>query len=350
MNQQGGYIWHDLRLVPIQLEQLWVWTQETSDTSQKTQSTIDDSIAKVEPNTSWRRLGSQILSADELPNYVEEESLPFLDELLFAQKPPSLLTLPGIGEDKQICLASLVNDWIPENLTVPRTQRQSCNNKKHKKKRKKQHLKPFVPRPCHRLDYDTSGVLVIGLTRDSLRLTNAMFEQKGVESGSSSNILKKTYVALVAGDVAKEHGMIDYPIGKVFNEAKGYNEFVCLQDHSEWKEPDFVDKSLRDATTLYTVLKRFTLPVPCSTSGNDLVQYTKVKLEPLTGRGHQLRLHMSAIGHPILGDQLHAPNTIVAATPRLCLHAEELEMGVRIDKERGATCMAKVKVRCIPPF
>lgn len=211
MNQQGGYICHDSKLVPIQLELLWVWTQEASDTSQKTQSTVDDSIAKVQPNTTWRRLGPQILSSDELPNYVEEESLPFLDELLFAQKPPSLLTLPGIGEDKQICLASLVNDWIPENLTVPRTKLQSSNGKKNKKKRKKQHLKPFVPRPCHRLDYDTSGVLVIGLTRDSLRLTNAMFEQKGAESGSSSNILKKTYVALVAGDIAKDHGMIDYP-------------------------------------------------------------------------------------------------------------------------------------------
>ena len=130
---------------------------------------------------------------------------------------------------------------------------------------------------------------------------------------------------------------------------------MCLNDDSQWKEDDFVEQSLRDAKTKYTVLKRFILPVTCSTddngdsSQNSLVQYTKVQLEPLTGRGHQLRLHMAAIGHPILGDQLHAPNTIVAAAPRLCLHAEELEMGVRIDGEEGA-CLALVRVRCIPPF
>lgn len=143
----------------------------------------------------------------------------------------------------------------------------------------------------------------------------------------------------------------------MFNKKKNYNEFVCLHNDSKWKEEDFVEKSLRDAKTVYTVLKRFTLPISCSTSTNNgssqekLIQYTKVQLEPLTGRGHQLRLHMAAIGHPILGDQLHAPETIAHTTPRLCLHAEELELCVRIDGDSDdGTCTGHIRVRSIPPF
>ena len=56
--------------------------------------------------------------------------------------------------------------------------------------------------------------------------------------------------------------------------------------------------------------------------------YTRVELKPVTGRGHQLRLHMAAIGHPILGDELHAPKEVADAAPRLCLHAETLSLPV----------------------
>lgn len=112
-----------------------------------------------------------------------------------------------------------------------------------------------------------------------------------------------------------------------------------------------MEKSLRDAKTRYKVLKRFKLLVD-ETDGN-AVQYTKVKLEPLTGRGHQLRLHMAAIGHPILGDKLHAPDNVASATPRLCLHAEELELGVRIFQVSAGydtSCMARVRARFASPF
>ena len=72
----------------------------------------------------------------------------------------------------------------------------------------------------------------------------------------------------------------------------------------------------RNATTYYEVLKQYT----------DL-NYTKVLLHPKTGRGHQLRLHMKAIGHPILGDTLHydSLHSVYAAPWRLCLHACRLE-------------------------
>lgn len=211
MNHRGGYICHDSNLVPIQLDRLWAWTQKESRSRKSLivgDPVVDCFQSQQTPNTAWKRLYPEILSLEEVPNGINDDSLPFLDELLFAYKPPSLLTLPGIGEDKQICLSSLVNDWIPENLG-PSKQRKPSNDRK--KKRKKKPLKPFVPRPCHRLDYDTSGTMIVGLTRDALRLTNAMFEQKGAEqSASSSNGLKKRYVALVAGSIANDDGMIAY--------------------------------------------------------------------------------------------------------------------------------------------
>ena len=125
---------------------------------------------------------------------------------------------------------------------------------------------------------------------------------------------------------------------------------MCLTDDCKWKAEDFVEKSLRDARTQYTVLKRFKLSTEYAGPSEQCVEYTKVKLEPLTGRGHQLRLHMAAIGHPILGDQLHAPATIAAATPRLCLHAEELELDVRVDEGNDGICVGRVRVRSTPPF
>ena len=87
------------------------------------------------------------------------------------------------------------------------------------------------------------------------------------------------------------------------------------------------------------------LPQPC------YGLQVKLKLDPLTGRGHQLRLHMAAIGHPILGDTLHAPEAVATAAPRLCLHAEELELNVRIDGEGNFSAFpARVRVRSSSPF
>ena len=210
---RGGYICHDSNLFPIQLDRLWEWSQEESSSMEsfvENDAAVNEAESQESPNTDWKRLDAEILSVEEPSNDAHGDPLPFLDGLFFVHKPCSLLTLPGIGDDKQICLASLVNDWIPNNLVTSKPLEMSKDKKKKQKKTKP--LKPFVPRPCHRLDYDTSGVIVIGLTRDALRLTNAMFEQKGAgEPSSSANFLKKTYVALVAGAIDNDHGIINYP-------------------------------------------------------------------------------------------------------------------------------------------
>lgn len=136
-------------------------------------------------------------------------------------------------------------------------------------------------------------------------------------------------------------------IGKIYNPTKDCNEFACLDDHATFHEGDFVEKSLRSAKTHYTVLQRFNLPVASGGSA----KYTRIQLKPLTGRGHQLRLHMASLGHPILGDQLHAPKSIASATPWLCLHAETLKLGVRIDgDDQFGKHASTVTATALPPF
>ena len=124
----------------------------------------------------------------------------------------------------------------------------------------------------------------------------------------------KVYTALVAGHLEQDNGTIDLPIGKAMTE-EGYNRWVI-----GGTKP-------RAATTRWQVEARLQRDGLC---------YTRVRVQPLTGRGQQIRLHMQAIGHALLGDTLHAPSSDIAkATPRLCLHATELGF-VLAD---GTTCV-----------
>ena len=313
-------------------------------------------------------------------NENEEEELPMIGELLFVNKPVGLLTLPGIGPDKQDSLASRVNHWLSTSPTSPlndlidngtievsssdensqlpsnngsdkrndkkRTKRRNTTtsssstqtkkdpNKKNNKMTKEKN-KRFVPRPCHRLDYDTSGIIVIGLTKRALRATSTQFEQR--------TIIDKTYVALVAGHIQQDFGEINFPIGKIHvhqsttqDDGGGYNKWaVCYrrQDDTDTDtnedEDRFIEGSIRHAKTEWEVSARYSIPITQDEQRQEedvklFANYTRVLLKPRTGRGHQLRLHMAAIGHPILGDELHAPKLIAQAAPRLCLHAEKL--------------------------
>lgn len=146
---------------------------------------------------------------------------------------------------------------------------------------------------CHRLDVDTSGIVVFGLTPDSHREISHQFESRKVS---------KIYVALVDGHPSNEEGSIDIPIGKIKSD-QGYNRWALNGNKS------------REAKTKWRLEKSFLL---------NGAKFSRLELLPLTGRGHQLRLHLEAIGHPILGDTLHAPQHIADAAPRLCLHARKL--------------------------
>ena len=152
-------------------------------------------------------------------------------------------------------------------------------------------------KPCHRLDRDTSGIVLFGLTKDAHRDVSMQFEARTTS---------KTYVALVAGQPEKDYGIVNLPIGKEKTK-EGYNRWVIGGDKP------------RESITHWNVDHIFT-------DAETGAVFTRVNLKPVTGRGHQLRLHMKAIGCPILGDTIHGDGGVAMCSPRLCLHAQKLQI------------------------
>ncbi len=340
MHCKGGYIAYCNELVPIDLEALRKCNESrrniefvNSYSYERRLSTFDRwQILDTETIEPFRDDDDDDYSvvAQSDPN-TDTIEFPRIEQLLFVSKPSQLLTLPGI-DTAQPALSENVNHFLANDPKGIEIMKQCAISQEllsqfaaavAPRKKKKRRNKLFIPRPCHRLDYDTSGIVAIGLCVDSLRSLSNLFERR---------LVKKTYVALVAGHIEKDEGVIDYPIGKVPSD-EGYNKFACCFDNSLMDT--FVPKSIRPAKTFFKVTKRFSIQG---------AKYSRVELQPYTGRGHQLRLHMEAIGHPILGDELHG-NIIV--TPRLCLHSTRLETLVR-----GGTGdeIHKLSVLAIPPF
>ncbi|WP_109104232.1 bifunctional tRNA pseudouridine(32) synthase/23S rRNA pseudouridine(746) synthase RluA [Aggregatibacter segnis] len=144
--------------------------------------------------------------------------------------------------------------------------------------------------PAHRLDMATSGILLFALSKAADRELKRQFREREP---------KKYYQALVWGHVEQDHGVVELPL-------------ICDWENRPRQKICF-ERGKR-AITFYDVLQRY----PNNT--------TRVKLTPITGRSHQLRLHMLALGHPILGDKFYAHPQAKALSPRLCLHAESLQI------------------------
>jgi tRNA pseudouridine32 synthase / 23S rRNA pseudouridine746 synthase len=141
----------------------------------------------------------------------------------------------------------------------------------------------------HRLDYATSGVLLFARNEHALKDIHRQFREK--------NLIFKRYTAIIAGVPSSLEGQIDHPIGR---------------DQIHGPPLRCVDVTLgKPSLTNWVVQGRGT-------------NQTYVQLTPLTGRTHQLRVHLSAIGHPILGDFFYAPDDVFGAASRLMLHAEQL--------------------------
>jgi tRNA pseudouridine32 synthase / 23S rRNA pseudouridine746 synthase len=143
---------------------------------------------------------------------------------------------------------------------------------------------------AHRLDFDTSGIMVIPLTKLALSEISKQFQSREVS---------KTYTAIVSGIVEPESGEIDLPIAADPDNRPKYK--ICAVEGK---------KSL----TKFNVIER-------SIKENS----TRLFLHPVTGRSHQLRLHLQAIGHPILGDVFYADEESKRKSSRLLLHATEIE-------------------------
>ena len=143
----------------------------------------------------------------------------------------------------------------------------------------------------HRLDMATSGLLVLARGAQAHRSLSIAFAQRRVH---------KRYVAVVAGLVEAAEGRIDMPL-------------IC-----DWpnRPRQKVDHAIgKPSLTLYRVLQK------------DRQQHTtRVELEPVTGRSHQLRVHLAELGHAIVGDALYASAEVQAMAPRLLLHASLLEL------------------------
>lgn len=141
----------------------------------------------------------------------------------------------------------------------------------------------------HRLDMATSGLLLFARGPHAQRLLNDSFAQRTVD---------KRYVAVVRGSVPAQAGDIDLPL---------------LADWPNRPRQRVDMEHGKASLTRYAVLAR-----------DPQRHTTRVALTPLTGRSHQLRVHMQALGHPILGDALYAPADVAAQASRLLLHAQAL--------------------------
>lgn len=180
------------------------------------------------------------------------------DDILVVNKPSGLLSVPGRGPERADCLISRLQAIHPEVLLV------------------------------HRLDLDTSGVIVFAMTPQAQAHLGKQFEARKVQ---------KRYIALIDGSPEVDEGEVDLPL--IVDWPNRPRQKVCHETG-------------RAAQTRWKVMQR------------DAGQ-TRVSLHPVTGRSHQLRVHMLAIGHPILGDPLYASGA-AGAHPRLMLHAQELRL------------------------
>ena len=171
------------------------------------------------------------------------------DHILLIDKQAGLVVHPGSGNDSGTLVNGLLSRY-PEIASVGQSSR---------------------PGIVHRLDKDTSGLMVVARTSLAYEILIKMMENHQVERG---------YFALVHGSVENDRGVIDAPI------ARSHANSVQMA----------VSALGRDAVTHYRVLERYSLPVAAT--------FLRLQLE--TGRTHQIRVHLSAIGHSIVGDKLYS--------------------------------------------
>ena len=186
----------------------------------------------------------------------------FVDaSLLVLNKPAGLLAVPGRGADKQDCLSARVQALYPDALVV------------------------------HRLDMATSGLMLMARGAAMQRALSHLFETRQID---------KTYVAVVDGllPVDTAWQTIDAPI---------WADWVARPLRR-------VDPRGQASQTRWRCVEQLDGGLPAS----------RLELQALTGRSHQLRVHLQNMGHPILGDALYAPPDTTARAPRLLLHARNL--------------------------
>ncbi len=159
----------------------------------------------------------------------------------------------------------------------------------------------------HRLDKDTSGVMMIALTQE-------MYEH--LKDAFADRKVKKEYLALVCGRLEKPTGMFDQPLGK---SKKDFRKYTTNQ-------ADMVQA--KNALTEYKVIEVLTFPNPSlKGEGGEVDEYSLVVVKLHTGRTHQIRVHFSSQGNPLVGDELYGgKKAMKLGFPRQFLHARKIEV------------------------
>jgi 23S rRNA pseudouridine1911/1915/1917 synthase len=225
-----------------------------------------NSLAVTKPHHKIKS-GDEIKLAfeEKKPRLVGSENIPLEivyedDDVAVINKPIGLVTHPAPGNYEHTLVNALLHRF--EKLSD---------------------INPERPGIVHRLDKDTSGLLVIARNNASHLSLVQQFAKHSI---------KRRYIAVVSGKMEFDEGVIEIPIGR--HPRKRKNMAVGF------------GKGSKEAKTIYRTLKR-----------RD--DFTLVELEPFTGRTHQLRVHLAFIGHPVAGDMKYGKPTTVFK--RLCLHA-----------------------------
>lgn len=160
-----------------------------------------------------------------------------------------------------------------------------------------------IARPgiVHRLDRETSGALLIAKTAE---------EHAHLKKQFQDHTLVKKYLAFVWGEMSEEFGTITRPIGR------------SSSDFRKWSAQRGARGEMREAETYWTKIKNGTAAV----SDGKIEKFSLLEVEPKTGRTHQIRVHMVASQHPVVGDTLYAPKRPMAlGFARTALHARSIE-------------------------
>ncbi|OGN33897.1 MAG: hypothetical protein A3G51_01295 [Candidatus Yanofskybacteria bacterium RIFCSPLOWO2_12_FULL_43_11b] len=193
--------------------------------------------------------------------------------ILVINKPSGLITHPKNSEDKQKSVTGWLVEKYPEIKTVGED--------------------PLRPGLVHRLDKDTSGLLVIAKTQDSFLYLKNLFQERKIQ---------KFYLALVSGRTKESKGIIDAPMGRI-----GMKRTTQVRGNKKLKDK-------KEAVTEYDTIKNFR-------------DFTLLEVSPHTGRTHQIRVHLKSIGNPVAGDPLYGRKKDEApeGLDRLFLHAYKLQ-------------------------
>jgi len=199
------------------------------------------------------------------------------EDIVVLNKSSGLLSVPGRLPEHQDCLQNRVQRVLPTATIV------------------------------HRLDMATSGIIIMALNKPAHVNISRQFEQRKTS---------KSYIARVFGHVKDHEGSVNLPL-------------ICDWPNRPKQKVDH--ENGKQSLTHYQVLS---YREQKSTEKNIEDESTLVELTPITGRSHQLRVHMLALGHPILGDRLYAHEKALRLSSRLQLHARNLSLAHPVTGER----------------